>query len=264
MRLSASKMSCIARCQKEYVFRYIEKREEAKSKALLFGMAWHYTLEGKEPNLEELNAIDSDYPWIDALVVMGKGYDAGFPEHVNEVQREIKFGDEEVLIGYVDSVISDDGWWICENKSRSADMDDNEAMMLPALIQTQIYHHAAPEIAEQLWLDIADYRGIKYVCTKKPGERRKKTETKEEYGARLTSETQVIELPKAVLTGNPEPAMVIARARAEEAERAYQGGIESVPCNTASCFRYNSECPFFSLCHRSKIIAGGGRRILGC
>ena len=262
MKLSASRITCIQRCQREYIFNYVEKRPQPKSKALLMGSAWHEVLEGKEPKLEELNQIDPDYPWIDALVAMGKGYDQGFPEHVNEVAREIKFEDD-LRLGYIDAVVSDkDGWWVVECKTRSAEMDDNEAKMLPALIQNQMYHHAAPMISEDLWLDIGDYRGIKYVMTKKPAERRKKTETKEEFGARLTSDTQVIEIPKAVLTGNPEPAMVQALARASEAEAAYQGGIESVPCNTAACFRYNSPCPFFDLCHPGNIISGGNRRIL--
>ena len=172
--------------------------------------------------------------------------------------------ENDLRICIVDAVAVDgDRWFIVENKTRSDGMSDDEARMLPAKIQVQMYHHSVKDIADELWLDPAGYQGIKYVMTKKPGERRKKSETKEEFGARLTSETSVVEIPKSCITGNPEPAMVQALAIASAAETAYKSGIENVPMNTEACFRYNSPCPHFSLCHQGEIHERNGRRILG-
>ena len=266
MKLSASRVKVIHRCQREYVFNYIMKIEQPWNKNFAFGKAFHEMLELKEPNLAELNAYDPDYPWADALHVMGKGYEVGFPEHVNTVQREVKV-ENDIRLGFIDGVVASpdaNEWWITETKSRSAAMDDNEARMLPADIQVQIYATAYQEVAEQLWLDPDAFKGILYVCSIKPNERRKKTETKDEFGARLSSYTQVIELPREILTGNPEPMMVQSFARAQEAELAFSSGNPmDVPCNTSSCFRYNSPCPYFSRCHNVAITESNGRRLLG-
>lgn len=265
MKLSASRITVIFRCPREYVYKYIMEIPEPWNKNFAMGKAFHEMLELKEPNLTELNAYDPDYPWTDALHVMRKGYDAAYPEHVNEVKREIHF-ENELRHGYIDSVLAeDDGSWVIgENKTRSSAMNDDEARMLPANLQVQIYVSAVPEIAEQLWLDPDLFKGVKYVTSIKPNERRKKTETKEEFGARLSSQTQVIEIPKAMLTGNPEPMLIQAMARAQDAETAFSSGNPmDVPCNTAQCFRYNSPCPYFNRCHGGKIHEQNGRRILG-
>lgn len=264
MRLSASRISVLARCQREYIYNYTMKIPQEKSKALLLGSAWHEMLELKVPDLTELDNIDPEYPWADCLFSMMRGYDKGFPEHKDEVAREIKVEDD-IRICIIDGVVVDSaGWWIVENKTRSSAMDMNEARSLPGLIQVQMYAHAAPFVAEQAWQDPDSFAGVKYVTTIKPAERRKKTETKEEFGQRLSSETQVIEIPKSCLTGNPEPAMVQALARAQEADRAFESGNPmDVPCNPASCFRYNSPCPYFSLCYKEEVHERDGRRFLG-
>ncbi len=253
MRLSPSKIATIFRCPREYAFQYLLNVKTKKSKPLLFGTAFHQALEGKEPDLVDLKALDPEYPFHSALRTMLAGHKAATAPLPPSMAREVVYETPEIKLVADEFRVEDSGdWFLCENKTAST-LDENKRLMLPNEIQMVCYAAHAPFIAETFWLDPAKFAGVIYMTSLKPMERRTKKETIDEFGARLTSTTHVWRYPVDKFRGVVDKWKTLtefAEKRADEVQHVFDRdkGVDRLPCNSASCVRFGNRCPYFEVC----------------
>jgi hypothetical protein len=253
-KMSASRISCLLRCPREYAYKYILEVPQAPAKPLLYGKAFHAMLEGKAPELADLAAMDADYPWGEALKIMLAGYKKAAEPLPAPLAREIHFETDRTQ-GYIDEVrVGDDArWYICENKTASK-LSPIKRALLPRDVQMLCYVGHLCEISQQLWLDPLDFGGVYYLQTLKPMERKKVKETPEQFAGRLTSSTEVwTYLPKEFDRAHErfEVLQQFGERRAEEVHSVFDvtKTIDHVPHNTAQCERFGNRCPYFTQCH---------------
>jgi hypothetical protein len=248
--LSASRISCVTRCPREYVCKYHMGLTEKKSEALLHGSAFHQMLDGKTPDLTDLRAADPEYPWADCLNVMLAGYKAEMQIIGGETAaRELDLSTERFRL-IVDEVrMVGAQWFIVENKTATK---EPKWARLPADVQNLLYVSQRDSIAQTCWVDPADFGGLIYTATLKPQERRKKNETAGDFSARLTSSTiSKILRPEAFSSRSFTATIDWAEMQMDALDGCWNQSksLEDIPANTASCERYGSPCPFFEVCH---------------
>ena len=253
-RLSASQISCIFRCPREYAFNYIEHVPQPKSEALHFGSQFHEALNDKAWNISELEASDPDYPWSDALNVCLDGFMQATRSWYPAIAKEhwVETEDTILIVDQIGGEIQN-GWWLTEFKTAGR-LDENKRLLLPSEIQCLMYMGSLKEIADSLWLDPADCRGLRYTTTVKPAERRKKTESKEAFAKRLTSETHIWEYRAdefASAKQKKDGLMSYARKLQTEIHGLYDAAHDPrlLPASTANCARWGQPCPYFFRCH---------------
>ena len=251
-QLSASQIQCLFRCPREYAYQYILKIPQPRNGAMLFGSAFHAAVAGETVDYEGLRVFDNDYPWAKALDVMISGHDFATAEVGARIAGEARVETDDTIL-IVDDVVEKDGrWWLVERKT-SGRLDESKRSWVPRDVQMVIYAGSVSEIANELFLNSADFGGVQYITTMKPSERRKKTETADEYGARMTSQTHVWTYPADIFeTAVAQKQTLFSYAKMLQADihRTYEQfmRVETLPANTACCTRYNSPCPFRGMC----------------
>jgi hypothetical protein len=253
-RLSASKIACLFRCPREYAFRYILEVKESRNKALELGTQFHALLEGKNATVDVLRSFDAEYPWGHALRVMKAGYDVAMNLPEKSVAHEVKFENDEISVRIDEIRAGESGcWWMVEHKTASL-LSATKKRTIPREIQACCYVAHVAEIAEVAWVAPEKFRGLVYTTTLKPLERRKKDETADKFGERMTSSTvlwQYHEYQLKHATMQWESMLTWFRTRIEEIHTLYDAtkSVESLPGNTAQCERYGNPCPYMDFCH---------------
>lgn len=255
MYLSASQLSCLNRCLREWVFRKILKYPEEKTEALIIGGLFHRLCEGKTIEEKDMSGLKSGFPWQRYFSTMLAGYKLERAKYPAETAGcEIEWEDEQVKM-YIDelAVRPDGRWYMAERKTASA-QDQNRRKMLARDMQTGLYVSRRHQIAEKFWLDPGKFAGVLYFITLKPMERLKKGESLEEFGERFTSSTDSWEIPAATILqyqGMVIRSLSYGEKQREIASESFlqNNRIEDVPCNTASCIRFGKPCPYFKNCH---------------
>lgn len=254
--LSASQVSCLQRCEREYLFKYVLKLQEEKSEPLYFGSAFDKLVDAPEEidsfDLEGLS--EHEYPYravLKKMVEHANRTTAHLPK-VKVTQFPIETG---AVKGYIDAVrVDDSGDWMLAERKTAGRVEEEKRLMLHNDIQVATYVAHADLVAKELGLDLKRFKGLSYETTQKPTERLKKSETLGEFAARATVATYVWAVPeslKAHCTNIFYTTFSAAKKRKEEIEKTYfnSGNIFCIPGTSAQCFRYGSKCSFFNQCH---------------
>ena len=238
---SASQCETLLSCQRKWYFKYIRGFKEPRSANLLFGSTFHAAIEDHildredttKKTLIELASMD-DHPWESQLQVMLQSYWEA--QTWKEVLTEVDFTDEFYGVRGIFDGFSEDGF-IIERKTTGMPFK-NLTEVLPRL-QLGLYIGLSP-VAN-------DVRGFRYVETKKPTERRRKNESNEAFGNRMTCSTQVIE---HVLTEKQKKALYERSIRiVDYCEKLSKTAQETPEGNPGACHSFGQKCHFFGLCH---------------
>lgn len=257
MRLSASQITTVQRCMREWAFKYIlQIKDTTVSPALTIGKAFHKLCEGSAVGAEDFQGLDVNYPWVHYLKTMYAGYRQVRKEFAPAVAHEIVYEDERMKM-YIDEIAVDDtgAWWMIERKTKAKDLPTAKSMIVNEL-QANIYVSNYENIADDYMLDPSQFQGLLYFTTFKPMERKGKKETPEDFGARMTSETIAWTIPRIYFINDQSTATLnnvidwaeISCGQAMSLWERNQN-YEDIPISTQSCYRYNRPCPYFEKCH---------------
>jgi len=253
--LSCSQINCLFRCPREWVYKYILKYKDVPTDALRIGRVFHSLCEGKSIDDAFLakEGLDLSFPWKPYLKTMYAGYMVVRDSLWKNYATEFVFENRVIKLITDEIVTDDDGNWKILERKTAGRRDDNKPAMLTGDLQVNLYTAYKDQIAEELWLDPSKFQGVDYLISLKHMERRKKTESVEEFSERFTSETDYHYVPKEVL--NPDGAMNVMdfahRIRSEIKETyATKPEARLIPCNTQSCIRFGKPCPFFKECYK--------------
>ena len=252
--LSASQITCINRCPREYAWKYLLKMKEPPVEALAYGSAFHRLTCGEDVDLSSLKSFDPDYPWKESLEVMLAGYREAMKTEPEPVISELEIATEEVKL-IVDAILYEpttEEWFIHEKKT-AGKISEVKKRWLVDDVQMLMYVGNTNLIADKIALDPAKFSGVVYTQTLKPSERKKAKESPEEFANRLTSSTEVLKYEPwffGAAATKLEKITSWASDRRDSICRMYEQSMDarSVPGNTSSCERYGRPCPYIDAC----------------
>ena len=263
--ISASQMSTLNRCQREWAIKYILRLPEESSDALAMGKSFHLLFEGASTEDVPLVGLNiNEYPYRAALSVMHQSYIEVMSAYPPESCPEIKI-ERPGYLGFIDALViyPDQTWWILERKTAGL-IDEDKRFTLPANTQISAYVSHRMEICDAVFatygtiLDPDACLGVLYVQTVKPTERLKKSETLDEFAARLTSRTLVWELSMSLLSRSAE-SFDIAFAQAAQTKqnilKEYEKSrdVRRIGGNDAACKRFGKRCSYFATCYPNSL-----------
>jgi hypothetical protein len=176
------------------------------------------------------------------------------------VTCEIPVTDENI-IGFVDAVMSDDKgyWWIVDLKT-AARLNKSLQQRLANDPQLNLYSYYAPDIAEELGLDIDKFKGIRYRVTTKTNTKIRSNETVDEYALRVYNAIEAYDIAIEVGLLYPKHAYNQLMEIYEGVE-IMQFMIEvEIQQNFNYCEEYFRPCAYWSRCH-GKVYSEAGAGI---
>lgn len=252
VRLSASQVTTLFRCPREWIYKYVLQYKTEPAQALAFGTAFHAVMDGQEPDMRGLD--ESGYPYNQALKVMRDAANKELAALPEEVAREVRI-ERPGMLGFVDKVVAKPNgkWKIVDYKTCSV-FDKNSPAMVPGEIQMITYVAMRQEVADACDLLAEDFDGIAYIKIRKPTERRKKAESVVDLASRLTCEARTYNFSKNHFHQADvifETTYSYARHLLAYAKETYERNYSptAVAGNQQACVRYGKPCPFFGFCY---------------
>lgn len=258
--LSASQVSCLQRCDREYLLKYVLKLPDEKTEPLYFGSAFDYLVD----NENEIDSFDlqglreTEYPYRAVLKKMVRSAKDATSHLPTVAINQFKIS-TSLVKGFIDAVRVDGftGDWFMSERKTASRIEQDKRLMLHNDIQVATYVANAEVVAKELCLDMKRFRGLTYETTQKPAERVKKSETLEEYAERATVKTEVwtvAESMKAHCTKVHQVTFSAMARKRDDIENTFAlcGDMHVIPGNTSQCFRFGSKCQFFNVCHNNQ------------
>jgi len=261
--LSPSSLSLFLSCQRKYYHKKIAKTEidtdiDEDTEALKIGKAFHKVLEDCR---HELSGVSYQKVWatvweheLDAdeytpmiMAMLSKYKIMHEKSKLKATHFEIEIA-TPTFIGYVDVILQDDsgGWFIGDMKT-SAAYYSNIAASLPRNPQLNLYASHVGLLGSQLGLAPDKFKGCRYRITTKSKLIRKKTESAEEYIARMCLGIKSVDfiIPKELMA-------------VEDIRGLHNSALEYITShlnpdeylqNLGNCTQYFKPCEFWSKCH---------------
>lgn len=258
-RLSSSQVVKIQTCPRAYAFEYLMKIPPANKDAdyFIFGRAWHQVIQGdKTPEEVDLSGMDEskrdyrkDLAGLLAATISALR-DHGVEWSQSQVQfPELAIRDEHLTIRIDGVVFIENKWYLAEFKAWAERSEEDKETLRDELcrdLQLGSYLSVVDKIADQMFVDPADFGGVLYCVAWKP-----KAKKEPKYSA-------------TVLTLTPDEL----GGSVQEWRHGYQMGRllqEMISCqfyanrdpfevasNKNSCRGKYDLCPYFQECHRQK------------
>lgn len=203
--LTASRINCLLSCPRKHYWRYEVGMKPAQSSlALRFGSAWHRAMEARWRGSDYAGALAAALPEgveLDPLAAHTvAGLLAGYYRHhgesdsiVKEIHPEVEFrrplaGSRSFdVAGKIDglAVLHDGRIALVEHKTTSEDISPDSDYWVRLRFNPQLLQYV--EAGRALGWPIET---VIYDVTRKPSIRQKQSETVEQFGDRLTADTQ--------------------------------------------------------------------------
>lgn len=263
LTLSYSSSNLILGCEQKYTYYKVDKVDkdidaEDSTTAFDIGKAFHQILEDsnhRKPKsiteelakcTEEYNLDEQSVALVHAMVLRylrgtkGNGFEV--------VKCELKIQNEH-LLGFIDLISKrEDGGWVIADLKTAKTFYPTTRNALAMNVQLNLYSYFVPEIAEALNLEVDKFLGTSYRVTTKPGLKRRKTESYEEYVLRLTEAAKFYDcfIPKEEL--RPEQFYMQHVRLYETAIELHRGERKPIK-NFNHCSSYFRPCEYWSRCH---------------
>lgn len=257
MKLSTSRASTFLSCPRKFKFAYIHEREPIEpDENLELGTAWHHLLECHYrglivPTLKPNPAQKLTRHHVEFLNAAYRKYaalHAGLPfEEVLlvEEEREIPLG-ADTLVCRFDGVVRHAGeTWVLEIKTTSSDISPGSYYWERLALNQQVswYMLAATELGY-------NPSGVIYDVLKKPGFRRTKAESAEQFTNRCLSDLEAYPekyFAREVVT---RTSLEIDEAKQNFGDIAKLIGTSAYPQNTNNCFQFGRNCEYLPVCSK--------------
>lgn len=276
-RMSKSSFDLLNCCEAKFVFERglgIEP-DAVDNTSLVFGSALHHVMEltkGMTTRLDNLDSIINEAvklhavpePWIGAIHVLVGMYPIFMAdarkEGIKTIACEVKIGDGEDDIGYVDAIEMDPtgAWVIVDYKTTSKGYlkEVEKSATMHRNLQLNFYAANAETIVKEvkkstgIELDVAKFAGVSLRFGMKPSKKYLMDvgETIEAYTYRASKYMEWSDIFMPATELDPESAMEELRKGQERAIDLAEGRV--VPRRSRErCFDYNRPCEFFSQCY---------------
>lgn len=264
-RLSSSQVGKIQSCPRAYAFEYLMKIPPSNKDAeyFIFGRAWHQVIQGDAaPDLVSLAGMDEskrDYRrdlsgLLEATRVALAAEGVEWAE--NSVQfPELSIKDENITIR-IDGIIFKDGkWFLAEFKAWADRSEEGKETLRDEIcrdLQLGSYLSAIDQIADQLFVDPADFGGVIYCVAWKP-----KAKTNPKYSATVLT-LAPDELGGALVEWKHGYQMGRLLQEMVGHQFYHRNDPFDVASNKNSCRGKYDLCPYFAECHKRKSSMGCG------
>lgn len=270
-RLSYSSYQTLKGCEQKYWHYKINNTPHDldfndEKESLVMGKAFHSILEGAkhDPNISmaDLGAIlstvfnetnlDEDRKALVVAMVkvylQFRGTNDKF-RALKPVGIEVKLQSDD-FIGFADVVFEDNkGNWYIGDLKTTARQSETLKSRLQMDAQLHLYSSYAPQLAEELKLDISKFAGALYITTNKTTTKRKANEVLSDYVNRLMGaiETRIYVVP---IDKTKTEWVVSDFKESHKRTQELRNGTEPTPKrNYSRCEDYFTPCAYFSQCH---------------
>jgi len=263
--LSPSSLSLYQGCARKYFLKKIAKVDidpdaEESTEPFDVGKAFHQCLEDTKHELAGFSYADCKKVVVDKykldesthlpmiFAMLGKYKSVHEKSGLKAIACEICIDTPE-FYGFVDVVLQDQdgGWWLGDNKTASS-YSPSIIPGLPRHQQLNLYAAHAPYIAAKLCLDLAAYKGCRYLITTKSKIARKKGEETKSYIARLSESVKSLDIVLPAAAMAPEVAYSVHAEVVAKIKKSKGKEADYAP-NFGNCFSYFRNCEMFSRCH---------------
>lgn len=254
-KLSYSSLQTFKSCQRRWHYRKIEKLPEdsnyKESESLLFGKAYHQSLEDclHNPELftnDMFKKAITDFNQKENAHAIFACIQAYFQQgHKQAIACEYEL-EHDRIIGYIDAIIPyQDGWAILDLKTARSLANDLQSRLAKDA-QLNLYASFVNDIAKKYDLNAEDFKGCVYNVALKPYSKVKDGESLMEYSYRSGARNIDLFIAKQYL--NPQYFRDEVEATYAKMERIQQSG-DLPECNYSACYSYFSPCPYWSRCY---------------